>query len=44
MAMDEVSDGAGVLEGGTLAEEVAESVLAEDQGDVHDFEGNLDDD
>jgi len=44
MAMDEVSDGAGVLEGGTLAEEVAESVLAEDQGEVHDFEGNLDDD
>jgi len=44
MAMDEVSDGAGVSEGGTLAEEVAESVLAEDQGEVHDFEGNLDDD
>jgi len=33
MAMDEVSDGAGVSEGGTLAEEVAESVLAEDTGD-----------
>ena len=44
MVMDEVSDGAGVLEGGTLAEEVAESVLAEDQGEVHDFEGNLDND
>jgi len=44
MAMDEVSDGAGASEGGTLAEEVAESVLAEDQGEVHDFEGNLDDD
>jgi len=43
MAMDEVSDGAGVSEGGTLAEEVAESVLAEDQGEVHDFERNLDD-
>jgi len=40
----EEADGAGVSEGGTLAEEVAESVLAEDQGDVHDFEGNLDDD
>jgi len=40
----EASGGAGVSEGGTLAEEVAESVLAEDQGDVHDFEGNLNDD
>jgi len=44
MATDEVSDGAGLSEGGTLAEEVAERVLAEDQGEVHDFEGNLDDD
>ena len=43
MATDEVSDGAGLLEGGTLAEEVAESVLGEDQGEVHDFKGNLDD-
>jgi len=40
----EASGGAGVSEGGTLAEEMAEGVLAEDQGDVHDFEGNLDDD
>jgi len=40
----EASDGAGASEGGTLAEEMAESVLAEDQGEVHDFEGNLDDD
>jgi len=37
----EESDGVGALEGETLAEEVAESVLAEDQGEVHDFEGNL---
>jgi len=44
MATGEVSDGAGVSEGETLAEEIAESVLAEDQGEVHDFEGNLDDD
>jgi len=44
MATDEVSDGAGLSEGGTLAEEVAERVLAEDQGEIHDFEGNLDDD
>jgi len=42
MGTDEVSDGAGHLEGGTLAEEVAESVLVEDQGEVHDFEGNND--
>jgi len=34
--------GVGASEGGTLAEEVAESVLAEDQGEVHDFEGNND--
>jgi len=40
----EESDGVGALGGETLAEEVAESVLAEDQGDVHDFEGNLHDD
>jgi len=40
----EASGGAGISEGGTLAEEVAESVLAKDQGDVHDFEGNLNDD
>jgi len=40
----EASGGAGVSGGGTLAEEMAENVLAEDQGDVHDFEGNLDDD
>jgi len=44
METDEASDGVGLSEGGTLAEEVAESVLAEDQGEVHDFEGNLDDD
>jgi len=40
----EASGGVGASEGGTLAEEVAESVLAEDQGEVHDFEGNLHDD
>ena len=40
----EASGGDGTSEGGTLAEEMAESVLAEDQGEVHDFEGNLDDD
>ena len=40
----EASDGAGISEGETLAEEVAESVLAEDQGEVHDFEGTLHDD
>ena len=40
MEMAEESDGAGTLAGATLAEEVAESVLAEDQGEVHDFEGN----
>ena len=40
MATDEALDGAGHSEGGTLAEEVAESVLAEDQGEIHDFEGN----
>jgi len=44
MATDEALDGAGHSEGGTLAEEVAESVLAEDQGEVLDFKGNLDDD
>jgi len=38
----EESGGVGTSEGGTLAEEMAESVLAEDQGEVHDFEGNLD--
>jgi len=44
MEMVGESGGAGTLEGGTLAEEMAESVLVEDQGEVHDFEGNLDDD
>jgi len=44
MEMAKASDGVGALEGGTLAEEVAESVLAEDQGEVHDFEGNTHDD
>jgi len=44
MVTDEASDGAGLLEGGTLAEEMAETVLAEDQGEVHDFEGNGHDD
>ena len=42
MEMVEASDGAGTLEGRTLAEEVAKSVLAEDQGEVHDFEDNND--
>jgi len=42
METEGVSDRAGPLEGGTLAEEVAESVLAEDQGEVHDFEENND--
>ena len=37
----EESGGAGVSEGETSAEEMAESILAEDQGEVHDFEGNL---
>jgi len=40
MEMAEELDGAGTLEGTTLAEEVAEAVLAEDHGEVHDFEGN----
>jgi len=38
----EESGGVGTSEGETLAEEMAESVLAEDQGEVHDFEGNND--
>jgi len=38
------SGGVGTSEGKTLAEEMAESILAEDQGEVHDFEGNLQDD
>jgi len=37
----EESGGVGISEGETLAEEMAERVLAEDQGEVHDFEGNL---
>jgi len=41
MEMAEESDGAGTSEGATLAEELAEAVLAEDQGEVHDFKGNL---
>jgi len=36
----EESGGVGTSEGETLAEEMAESVLAEDQGEVHDFKGN----
>jgi len=40
MEMAEESDGVGVSGGETLAEEMAEGVLAEDQGEVHDFEGN----
>jgi len=40
----EASDGAGLSVGETLAEEMAEGVLAEDQGEVHDFEGNGHDD
>jgi len=38
--MAEELDGVGALDIGTLAEEMAEVVLAEDQGEVHDFEGN----
>jgi len=44
METDEESGGAGPLGGGTLAEEVVESVLAEDEGEVHDFNGNHHDD
>ena len=40
MEMVEGLDGVGTSEGETLAEEMAEGVLAEDQGEVHDFEGN----
>jgi len=40
MEMAEELDGAGASADATFAEEVAESVLAEDQGEVHDFEGN----
>ena len=40
MEMVEESDGVGTSKGETLAEEMAESVLAEDQGEVHNFEGN----
>jgi len=40
MEMAEASDRAGTSEGVTLAEEVAESILAEDQGEVHNFKGN----
>ena len=36
----EGSGGVGTSEGVTLAEEMAKSILAEDQGEVHDFEGN----
>jgi len=42
MEMVEESDGVGTSEGETLAEEMAESILAEDRGEVHDFEGNND--
>jgi len=41
MEMVGESGGVGASEGETLAEEMAEGVLAEDQGEVHDFEGNL---
>jgi len=40
MEMVEGLDGAGASEGETLAEEMAKGVLAEDQGEVHDFKGN----
>jgi len=40
MEMAEESDRVGALEGETLAEEMAEDVLAENQGEVHDFKGN----
>jgi len=40
METAEASDGVGTSGGETLAEEMAERVLAEDQGEVHDFEGN----
>jgi len=42
MEIDEGLGGAGTLGGETLAEEMAECVLAEDQGEVHDFKGNND--
>jgi len=32
--------GVGTSDVGTLAEEMAESLLAEDKGEVHDFKGN----
>jgi len=40
MEMVGESGGVGISEGETLAEEMAESILAEDRGEVHDFEGN----
>jgi len=40
MEMVEELAGAGASDVGTLAEEMAEGVLAEDQGEVHDFKGN----
>jgi len=40
MEMAGGSDGVGTLDIGTLAEEMVEVILAEDQGEVHDFEGN----
>jgi len=35
-------DGEGSLMSSSVGEEMAESLLAEDQGEVHDFEGNND--
>jgi len=42
MEMVKESGGVGLSVDATLAEEMAKSVLAEDQGEVHDFEGNND--
>jgi len=44
MEMVEESDGAGTSDVRILAEEMAKDILAEDQGEVHDFEGNGHDD
>ena len=44
MEMVGESAGVGTSDDGTLAEEMAESILDEDQGEVHDFKGNGHDD
>jgi len=40
MEMEDDLGGAGTLGEGALAEEMAEILLAEDQGEVHNFNGN----